>query len=709
MNEIAPTDARETGTPPTAAPRRAWPWLLLFMLLQVALVASLAAIRVSQLKTATWDMGIYQQALWSTGHGRPFYESPDFETGGFGSFLQVHSAFLLYLVVPLYQALPSQWLLIGLQTTVVAAAAVPLYALTRQLTRSAPRALLAAGLYLVWTPTVGGALFDFHVEAFLPLELFSLVYLLERRQMLAAAVVALLAFLTMEAAPVLTFAVGIFFLVERWVALRPSSAPVAEAEVAPPLSATIATGLSRLASDRLARAATALATASVVAYYLLLLLRTEWLSAWFGFPPFPTASVGYIIGGTPSSLGLSLTNLNFGFQQRVTYWVLAYALVGFLPLLAPRTLILSAPWLTYTFFGPRLAYIELGNQYGFIAACGLLIGAAYGLAKLRPLTWPALFAPVFAAGRRTTARARPVLRVWMVGVAAIIVVNVALTPLNLYMQGPDYGGAYRISYAGTPGFANAVQLAALVPSGAPVVASSDVFPLVANDLHAYTFFYKPTNGLTWPFNASHLPNYVFLSQLGIGAVPAWLSSALYNTSTYGMRGEAWATPVGALLLFELGYSGTSLALGVPPPSNATFSAAGLTPSTVGAYAPGPGGRASPAIQSVQGSAGQVWAGPGVNLPPGRFQVSVELEVQAVAVTGSYSGPSAAVKVSANAFAHSPWFTTILSYPALAGRGWVWVTVGTISSASVLVNVQVPGFCQSAAYEVAVAAISLAPI
>ena len=66
-----------------------------------------ARVRALELQTTTWDQGIYMQSLWSTVHGRPFYEAADFETGGFSSFLQVHSAFVLYLLVPIYAALPS--------------------------------------------------------------------------------------------------------------------------------------------------------------------------------------------------------------------------------------------------------------------------------------------------------------------------------------------------------------------------------------------------------------------------------------------------------------------------------------------------------------------------------------------------------------------------------------------------------------------------
>src|SRR5580698_7690161 len=86
-------------------------WLAVAVVASAVLTFVLANVRLLEFDTTTWDFGIYQQSLWSASHGGPFYEAADWETGGFGSFLQVHSAFVLYLLAPVYGAFPSPELL----------------------------------------------------------------------------------------------------------------------------------------------------------------------------------------------------------------------------------------------------------------------------------------------------------------------------------------------------------------------------------------------------------------------------------------------------------------------------------------------------------------------------------------------------------------------------------------------------------------------
>ena len=175
-------------------------WLLVAVVVYFAVAFSLSWLRAIELQTTTWDLGLYQQALWTTAHGRALYETADVETGGFGSLLDVHTSFVLFLVAPLYGALPYQTTLFALQAAVVALASVPLYFLARDLTGSPRLALVAGLMYLVWTPTLSGNLYDFHPEAFLPLEVFALVLCWNRGRYAAGFAVAALAFATLEIA-----------------------------------------------------------------------------------------------------------------------------------------------------------------------------------------------------------------------------------------------------------------------------------------------------------------------------------------------------------------------------------------------------------------------------------------------------------------------------------------------------------------------------
>ncbi|MGI0053663.1 MAG: DUF2079 domain-containing protein, partial [Thermoplasmata archaeon] len=174
---------------------------------------ALSYLRWEELATTNWDLGIFEQALWSTTHGHPFYEAGDWETYGVSSLLQVHPALFLYALVPLYAALPSAPTLFFVQSSAVALAAVPIYATgLKVIGRPAP-ALLVAGLYLIAAPLLLANLYDFHLESLLPLELTLLYYLWLTGRYRLGLLVAVAACLTLEVAPFLVAAVALVFLV----------------------------------------------------------------------------------------------------------------------------------------------------------------------------------------------------------------------------------------------------------------------------------------------------------------------------------------------------------------------------------------------------------------------------------------------------------------------------------------------------------------
>ncbi|MCI4340690.1 MAG: DUF2079 domain-containing protein, partial [Thermoplasmata archaeon] len=361
-------------------------WLIVLIATFAVSLTALCDFRFHELYATTWDFGIYQQAIYSTAHGRPFYESADLATGGYGSFLQVHSALTLYAVVPLYAAYPDPITLFAVQSVVVGAAALPLYLLATSVGVSPRRSLGLAGLFLVAAPTVASTMYDFHAEAFVPLVYLTVAWLWQTKRYGWGAVAVGIGFLTMEVVPVLLFFLALFFLSQR------VRRPEADGIVARFPGDSIWTRLRALVLDPGARPTWLLLAASFVAYYLLLALRYHWFSDWFGFPPFPSVPRGYVVGATPNELGLSLSNVVIGLYGKATYWIVLLVLVGGLPLWAPRTWILSAPWIAFTFLTADPNYTILGFQYGFIAGAPLFASAAYALPNVR-LPWPTAASP----------------------------------------------------------------------------------------------------------------------------------------------------------------------------------------------------------------------------------------------------------------------------------------------------------------------------
>lgn len=616
-------------TPSSLTARRGAIYLAVAAGLYAVVVISLSFLRWTELFTGTWDLGIYQQALWATGHAHPLYESADLETGGFASLLQIHSSFVLFAVAPIYNAAPTALTLFVLQGVVVAAGAFPLYAYAIERTGSVRVALAAALVFLAWAPVLSGNLYDFHVEAFLPLEFFTILWLWQRGWYVVAAPVLLLGFLTLEVAPVLTFFIGLYFLIPApgaWDRYRVRRAAGAKRRARRWRDEFVAWLRSRRTIASLA-----LLVASLVAFGLIVVARQQWIEAYFGIPPYPSNPLGYVGGYDPSGLGLGLAYVAYGFAPRFFYWLALFALLGMIPLLAPRELLLAVPWVAFTFFSFSLNFVEIGYQYGFLAACALfpafIAGLPYAvrLVQRRIDTTFGAALPAIPSGAATAVRSRRLRWVDATFVVAtfLVAVNLLAGPINPALhQAPGFGEGYVLVYAPPNGFDDVRQVAGLVPNGALVVATSDLFPLVANSLSAYTLGSYTGYSPRLPFSQIDPPPYVLLSENRTFEVPAWLSDLLYNSTVYGLRGIAWASTAGPVLLFETRYAGAPLELGAAPVVPQNYSATALRPTVVGHLVVTGDADFPYGVGNFPGSSGLFMYGPSTLLPAGNFTVTV---------------------------------------------------------------------------------------
>jgi uncharacterized membrane protein len=693
-------------------------WLWVAMAAYFVVSFAYSWLRALELQTTTWDMGIYQQALWSTAHGRPFYEAADAETGGYGSFLQVHSAYVLYLLVPIYDALPYQTTLFVVQSAVVAAASYPLYLLGSDATGSPRLGLVAGVMYLAWAPTLASNLYDFHIEAFLPVELFAFVLLWNRGRYGWGLAVAFVAFATMEIAPVLLFFVGLYFLL-------PDAGSVRAALVRPPggISFRVRSAVRWLRARRFVLASAGLMLLCLVAYYVDLLLRERYLAPLLGVSAFPSTNSGYVVGGTLGELGLLVQNVGVGFTTKLTAWLVLLALLGFVPLFAPRALVLALPWLGFTFLSSSLNYVTIGFQYGFIEASSLLVAFAFGLGGLaravrsraaRPArhgsrTSGRAVAPASAGPAPLPSRSRGLPRgLWVVGFVLLLAVNVAASPVDPALQGMvGLGSAYQLTDQPPAGYGSVQELVGLMPPGATVLASDNLFPLVANDLNAYSIFWAQDNHLMLPFHGDQLPTFVLVSEDRTYAVPDWLSPTLYNASDYGLRGIAWSTPVGAVVLFQAGFSGTATQIDPPTPSVERFSGAALDPQGGGALLATSDYQYPEVVESVAGGQGPIWAAPHSNLPVGEYTVTVGLVEHLAAGVAPPPPNTSVLLLNVGSFAEPVWYQSTLPYSALNGSGWVPVEF-PIAVTEPALQVEVRGYLSDPSVEVEVAYLEIAP-
>lgn len=135
-----------------------------------AQVGGISLARDARFATTTFDLGIYDQAVWLIRHGEPLFLS----TRGLHVFGD-HFAPILCLLAPLYCMWESPRCLLAAQTLGLAIGAWPVYEIARIHVRSRGTALFFAVAYLL-NPAIGWMnAFDFHPEALAtPILLFGL-------------------------------------------------------------------------------------------------------------------------------------------------------------------------------------------------------------------------------------------------------------------------------------------------------------------------------------------------------------------------------------------------------------------------------------------------------------------------------------------------------------------------------------------------------
>jgi uncharacterized membrane protein len=618
-SEPGPTGvARRRGVGLLLRDARFWLAIIVVAFFGVSVWSGVAAYNGLSTRLGGGNLGIFMQSFSSTNHGQiPFFESSDCLAKFRCSFLLVHPGFaVMYPVAPFYALWPSAVFLFLVQSAGVALAAVPLFYLTRRVTNSSAKGLLAAGLYLAWAPLLAGEAFSFGLESFLPLEMFTIAALWQAKHYRLGFLAAIVAFLTFEINPIFVLLIGLFFLSPAFESALRGAALVwkrwrkKQVRAAAGLSAWIRWCV-RVAAQRDVAAAILLTLSSVAAIFLVFGFMNVFGAQLLGAP---TPSVGYGSGnlfyensgsqqnGLPLSTvlhspGLLLTNS----QTPVTavYWLILLGLVGFVPLLSFRAWILLVPWIGYTFLSASFRFATIGLAADSISAVPVFLALAYGLGRLPPLRWAPTVRPTPAAapaaspdppassGWRTRST-RSSYVAWIAVITTLATVNVLLCSvvpivpdMNVNLAAPFRGDYYMPSTGGNSGIAAVEQLVGLVPMGASVGVPTQLYPLVANNPDSYILTpHVVVKRL--PFNTSGWPQFVVVDGYG-SFLPTTLLADLGKPSSYAARGFVASTSEGAMVLYERGYSGGAMQCGGSSPS------AEVVDSPGAGLAPGPEG------------------------------------------------------------------------------------------------------------------------
>jgi uncharacterized membrane protein len=163
------------------------------------------------LETSLWDLGLYDQMIWNTGHGH-FMESSI--RGGIHVFSEHFKAMFIFLS-PLYWLVDDTSILFAVTTALHTTVIVTTYLITRALSRSHQTALILAIAVFFYQPFVNGINFLFHTQMMAdPLILLGF-YCALRKRVLWALVFFVLAFTCKESVPVDVFGISLFFIFRK--------------------------------------------------------------------------------------------------------------------------------------------------------------------------------------------------------------------------------------------------------------------------------------------------------------------------------------------------------------------------------------------------------------------------------------------------------------------------------------------------------------
>jgi uncharacterized membrane protein len=208
---------------PAVAPANFWSWLdrnerrVAFALvgLYVVVFGSLALIRHWAFHSTALDLGVFDQVLWNTVHGRFMESTLSLERCDPHSFFLDHFSPALLLIVPFYAVFPRPETLIVFQTAALALGAWPVYLLARHYLRRSEERLVWVAAYVLSAPLAWITFYDFHEITLAVLPLGLAMYFLATRRTIPLLLSLGASFLVKEELPLIAIGFGLALLAQR--------------------------------------------------------------------------------------------------------------------------------------------------------------------------------------------------------------------------------------------------------------------------------------------------------------------------------------------------------------------------------------------------------------------------------------------------------------------------------------------------------------
>ena len=671
--------------------------LLVIVVCYIILISYISYFRYVSFFSGNWDLGIMRQSLWTTTHGYLLYESGDFETFGVFSFLSQHSTYIAIPVAYLYAIYPHAILLFILQSIFLSMTAIPIYLISRKLGIERKYWPLLIVVFLLNFSVMSALFYDFHWESLIPFEFLMLFYFMESKKYPEAILAFIFGCMTLEIFPFILLGISLFLYIDNYL---PESTERSEKQ-----------GMNLLTFIFFV-------IISIFSYAVLRILQ---------FLVIPG-----LVGTTPSVTGLEGSFLNLisvNYSNIMSLYSLGYLAIlivsmAFLPVYRIRMLIVSLPWLFYIFILDPSIISSFGNQYALLTFPYIFLAFLYSfnalvnnkkkefqafiisvtfiilsismlliisgrsvsnwlLSNTFPETLFVLLGLIFSlsiaifmsrSGRMkwTGLHKIPISRMFTLMLVAIVIFGLVLSPINPENIDATSMPGYNISFTENPEFPLAQVMAHYIPANASVVASNNLFSLVANDRNAYSLWWEPFNTeflKYFPFNSTNVPTFIFIDSAN-DFLPSSLQNAILNGSVYGVKYyTSFNSFPNDIILYQKGYTGNPTYLGLTPlRSNLSFNYLNLFVGQDGRLIPDNSSPNGYAIESNYLSAQDknIWYGPYILLPPGSYELTVSMELsgnnssnytgEAITLNGELNGCISfySVNVSTSSLSFSHW-------------------------------------------------------
>ncbi len=534
---------------------RHWdPWfrnVVLAMAVYAFLYSVISSLKYLTFNTFAWDLGIYNQVMYSLVNGHGFHYTVEYFINPSGNYMAQHFAPDLLLIAPIYALYPSPITLLVIQSIVVALGAYPIWLIARARGFTPRSSAMLSWAYLLFTPVWGANWYDFHLETFLIAAMLFAVYFWMKHRWILFWASLCVALFTEESAAFFVIFFGITLVLTNLDALlRMFRRPVRFlVEGWMPLVVVVVGTIYFVGVRAVQHALNPVIPAPFLGVYEA---SSNWSILGISNPLDPLPLLGLFVHDP----GRIWEALIFAFPAKFLYLAFFFVPLLLTPLRRIWWLIPGVPWFVAILLSNYPPYYTLGYQYSSFLIPWFFVAT---IRALEPggLSWKA---PQFLHLRWVPRRLRgSPQRIVLAIPTFFILVTLLLVAVPTASTAVGSGPGFQPSLvypSMIPGERSSGiwTLIGLIPPSASVVTQENLFPAVSSREDAYVVPYVSPQSEAWALDASHIHGpiqFVLFDPASEPGSSIFLNDTFIAPGGYELRGQA-----GSAVLYEWDYHGT---------------------------------------------------------------------------------------------------------------------------------------------------------